>query len=48
MKGHLIASQKTEAFLGWAVFLAGAFLLKDAYDRRGRDQPWWGKPFTFL
>jgi hypothetical protein len=29
------------------MFLAGAWLLHDAYDNRGADTPLWARPFTF-
>lgn len=48
LKGHLIPDHRTEALLGWVTLLAGGWLLHDAYDRRGRDVPWWGRPFTFF
>ncbi len=47
MTGHLIPSGRTEAALGWALLAAGGLLLHDAYERRGRNVPWWGRPFTF-
>jgi len=47
VKGHLIASARAERRLGWALLIAGGLLLHDAYDRRGLDVPWWGRPFTF-
>lgn len=48
VKGHLIPNQRTEATLGWLTLIAAALLLHDAYDRRGRDVPWWGRPFTSI
>lgn len=48
MKGHLLANARTEALLGWLALALGGVLLHDAYDRRGRDVPWWGRPFQFL
>ena len=47
MKGHIFASGRREAALGWTLLFLGGLLLHDAYDRRGRDVPWWGRPFTF-
>jgi hypothetical protein len=44
---HLIASQRTEKAAGIGLFILGAVLLRDAYDNRGQDVPWWARPFTF-
>lgn len=38
--GHFIQDRKTEIFLGVFLFLAGALLLYDAFDARGRKLPW--------
>jgi len=46
-KRHLMANAGRESVLGWALLVAAALLLHDAYNRRGRDVPWWGRPFTF-
>jgi hypothetical protein len=34
--------------LGFAAFLGGALLIRDAYEGRGIDQPFFLRPFTFL
>jgi hypothetical protein len=35
-----IADIRTAKILGWALFIAGASVLYDAYDRRGGKAPW--------
>jgi len=41
VKGHLIADQRTETMAGLVLFLAAVVLLHDAYERRGRAQPFY-------
>jgi hypothetical protein len=36
-----MADRRTEILLGAAAFAVGALLLRDAFDGRGRKQPWW-------
>ncbi len=48
MRGHLIKDARLEAVVGAVTLVAGAWLLRDAYDARGRQQPLWMRPFTFL
>jgi hypothetical protein len=43
-----IADHRIEALLGGAAMLAGALLLRDAYDGRGRPTPPLLRPFQFL
>jgi hypothetical protein len=47
VKGHLIADRRTEILLGFGLFIGGAVLLRDAYDRRGIEQPVWMRPFSW-
>jgi hypothetical protein len=47
MRRHVIADRHVELAVGLAVFLAGAYLLHDAVDRRGLAQPRWMRPFSF-
>lgn len=47
MDKHLMRDRRAEVALGVALFVGGALLLRDAYDRRGVDQPWFMRPFTF-
>lgn len=37
---HFIRDRKLEAFLGFAFFVIGSFLLWDAYDNRGKKMKW--------
>lgn len=41
-KTHLIEDRKTEIFVGLLLFLIGAVLIYDAFDRRGKKVPWPG------
>lgn len=43
----MIRNPAIEAAAGIGAFLVGWLLLHDAYDRRGRDQPRWMRPFTW-
>jgi uncharacterized membrane protein HdeD (DUF308 family) len=36
----LVANRTTALAVGWVLFLAGAFLLYDAFDGRGEHVPW--------
>lgn len=45
--GHVIADRRTEIAAGVVLFAAGAWLLHDAYERRGRQVPLIFRPFTF-
>jgi hypothetical protein len=38
--GHIIKDRGMEIFLGLILFLAGALLLYDAFDARGKKMPW--------
>jgi len=40
--GHFINNRKAEIILGIILFLAGALLLYDAFDARGKKMPWPG------
>lgn len=40
--GHFIQDRKTEILIGFVLFMAGALLLYDAFDGRGRKMPWPG------
>lgn len=43
LKGkHLIEDRKCEILLGLGLFLVGALLIYDAFDRRGKKVPWPG------
>lgn len=44
---HLIPDRRLELAAGAAAFLLGAVLIRDAYDGRGIDQPFWLRPFSF-
>ncbi len=46
-RGHYIGNQRAEVLAGLGFFLLGAVLLRDAYDRRGIDQPRLLRPFSF-
>jgi hypothetical protein len=39
-RGHFIQDRKTEIILGIVLFMAGALLLFDAFDARGKKMPW--------
>lgn len=39
-KGHFIKDRRVEITLGIFLFLAGALLLYDAFDARGKKLPW--------
>lgn len=41
-KGHFIKDRKMEILVGVILFLAGALLLYDAFDGRGKKMPWPG------
>ena len=47
MGKHLIRSRRAEVIAGWALFIGGALLLRDAYDNRGQEVPLFARPFTF-
>lgn len=38
--GHYLKNRKTEIIAGIILFLAGALLLYDAFDARGKKAPW--------
>lgn len=38
--GHFIQNRKTELIVGLIVFVAGALLLWDAWNGRGKNAPW--------
>jgi hypothetical protein len=40
--GHFLKSRTAEIWLGIILFLAGALLLYDAFDARGKKIPWPG------
>jgi hypothetical protein len=40
MKGHFIQNRMTEICIGLVLVIAGCFLLKDAFDNRGKKMPW--------
>lgn len=44
---HYIADPRLETLAGVALFICGAFLLHDAYEGRGKDQPRLMRPFSF-
>jgi hypothetical protein len=46
-RGHYIQSQRLESAVGLLLFVGGAFLLYDAYDGRGKDQPRVLRIFSF-
>lgn len=39
-RGHFIQNRKYEILIGVILFLAGALLVYDAYDARGKKMPW--------
>jgi hypothetical protein len=41
-KGHFIQNRAFEILLGVVLFMAGALLVYDAYDGRGKKLPWPG------
>lgn len=43
----VIASRRAEIGAGVALFIAGSLLIRDAYDNRGRQVPFWARPFTW-
>lgn len=45
---HYIADRNLEIAAGLGAIILGAFLLRDAYDARGRKQPRWLKVATVL
>lgn len=47
MPKHLMRNRRAEVVAGFALFGLGALLLRDAYDRRNVDQPWFMRPFSF-
>lgn len=47
LRRPFIRDPVTEALAGLALFIAGAVLLHDAYDARGRKLPWPMRPFSF-
>ena len=47
MSKHLIANRRTEIAVGVLAFVGGSLLIRDAYDNRGQDVPWWARPFTW-
>jgi len=44
---HLVQNRRAEIVLGVAAFVGGSLLIRDAYDKRGLDVPWWARPFTW-
>lgn len=46
-KRPIIADRRTAVVVGLALFVAGAIVLHDAYEGRGRDTPALLRPFTF-
>lgn len=47
MSRPLVANRNVAKWGGLALFVAGAVLLHDAFEGRGRDTPLWARPFTF-
>ncbi len=47
MRRPYFRSQTTALLLGLVLLGAGAWCLHDAYERRGGDQPWWLRPFSW-
>lgn len=47
MRRHWMADRRLEAWLGVAAFVGGSLLIRDAYEGRGRDVPFWARPFTW-
>jgi hypothetical protein len=43
----LVREHKTAIVMGFGFFILGAVCLHDAYDGRGKQQPWWLRPFSF-
>jgi hypothetical protein len=43
----LIASRRAEIAIGLVAFIGGSLLIRDAYDKRGFEPPWWSRPFTW-
>jgi hypothetical protein len=41
-KGHFIQNRALEILIGVILFMAGALLVYDAYDGRGKKIPWPG------
>jgi hypothetical protein len=41
-KGHFIQNRMLEILVGVVLFMAGALLVYDAYDGRGKKLPWPG------
>jgi hypothetical protein len=41
-QGHFIQNRALEILIGVVLFLAGALLVYDAYDARGKKLPWPG------
>lgn len=46
-RGHLIRDPRLATAAGLALFVAGGYLLHDAYEGRARQQPLWLRPFAF-
>lgn len=44
---HIIEDRRTEIAVGVVAFLAGSLLIRDAYDKRGQDVPWFARPLTW-
>lgn len=44
---RLFRDRKVEIGLGVAAFIAGSLLIRDAYDGRGVDLPWFARPFSW-
>lgn len=42
-----VKNQSAAKWWGFGLFLVGAFLLYDAYERRGVSTPRWLRPITF-
>jgi len=43
----LLRSRKAEIGLGIAAFVCGSLLIRDAYDGRGIELPWFARPFSW-
>lgn len=47
MSRPLVQNRNVAMWGGLGLFLAGAVLLHDAFEGRGRDTPLWARAFTF-
>jgi hypothetical protein len=45
MPAPLVRDAQTETWLALALVAAGAYLLYDAHERRGRNRPFWLRAF---